>query len=76
MMPDKIYAYIPDGDNVGTCSVERGVPHQFVTEEYIRKDALLEWTKEHLCEQGFEDGGEEHGYRIAMKDLIDKLNSL
>lgn len=44
---------------------------------YIRKDALLEWAKEQKSfEQGFEDGMEERGYRFALDDLIDKLNSL
>ena len=44
--------------------------------EYIRKDALLEWAEEHNCEQGFDDGGAEHGYKKAIRDLISKINSL
>jgi len=44
---------------------------------YIRKDALLEWAKEHytsldITKRDMWDGG----YNCAIKELIDKLNSL
>ncbi len=49
--PEKIYVYIPDDDIVGTASIQKGFPHQFVTEEYIRTDAFIEkaakWINEH-----------------------------
>ena len=81
--PDKIYAYIPDGDSVGTCSVEREVPHSCVTNEYIRKDALLqdiektyerrERLKPEECngedyEAGFIDGFDR--FRSYIKSII------
>ena len=40
--PEKIYVYIPDDDIVGTASTQKGFPHQFVTDEYIRTDAFIE----------------------------------
>lgn len=50
-LPDKIYAYIPEDDIVGTASTKKGVPHQYVNIEYIRKDAFInkacEWLKQH-----------------------------
>lgn len=41
-LPDKIYAYIPEDDIVGTASTKKGVPHQYVGIEYVRKDAFIE----------------------------------
>jgi hypothetical protein len=38
---EKIYAYIPDDDIVGTASTQKGFPHQFVIEEYTRTDAFI-----------------------------------
>ena len=40
--PEKIYVYIPDDDIVGTASIQKGFPHQFVTDEYVRTDAFIE----------------------------------
>lgn len=40
--PEKIFVCIPDDDIVGTASTQKGFPHQFVTEEFIRKDAFIE----------------------------------
>jgi len=45
-VPEKIYAYISEDDIVGTASTKKGVPHQFVTTEYIRKDAFIEKARE------------------------------
>ena len=49
--PEKIYVHIPDDDIVGTASIQKGFPHQFVTEEYCRKDVFIEkaskWINEH-----------------------------
>lgn len=68
--PDKIYVdkfgqsingYIPEG-----CSL--------VT-EYIRKDALLEWLDGKLTIEGATEGY-VGGYDSALKDVINKLNSI
>ena len=60
-MPEKIYVYIPDDDIVGTASLQKGVPHQFVTEEYTRTDVFIkqacEFLKEHREEVRTEDNG-------------------
>jgi hypothetical protein len=53
--------YIPDDDIVGTASIQKGFPHQFVTEEYTRTDAFVkkacEFLKEHREEVRTEDNG-------------------
>ena len=40
--PEKIYVYIPDDDIVGRASIKKGIPHQYVDIEYVRKDAFIE----------------------------------
>lgn len=74
--PNKIYLH-PD---IGGREFIRPWLHRAANSEsvaYIRKDALLKWVKDKLSyEQGFDDGGAEHGYRTALKDLIEKLNSI
>lgn len=45
---DKIYAYIPEDDIVGTASTKRGVPHRYVDIEYIRKDAFINKVTNYL----------------------------
>lgn len=76
--PDKIYVReYPDGvarfwEEKKKDDVVATIPH-----EYIRKDALLEWANEHytsldITKRDMWDGG----YNCAMKELIDKLNSL
>lgn len=47
--PEKIYVYIPDDDIVGTASTQKGFPHQFVTEEYIRTDAFIEKAVDYIA---------------------------
>lgn len=43
--------------------------------KFICKDALLDWIKQQLSsEQGFEDGEAEHGYKEALKDLMEYIN--
>lgn len=70
MTPDKIYT---DGRNFSQMPI-------FEEEErieYIRKDALLELAKtQKSCEQGFEDGEAEHGYKSALNDLIKQTESI
>ena len=43
--------------------------------EYIRKDALLEWLDGKMTIEGATEGF-VGGYDRALKDVIDKLNSL
>lgn len=47
--------------------------------EYIRKDALLEWAKEHkrvIETHGDERDAYSRGEYSALNSLIDKLNSI
>ena len=57
--PEKIYVYIPDDDIVGTASIQKGVPHQFVTEEYIRTDVFIEkaweWVEDNMLSSNQQD---------------------
>ena len=50
--PENIYAYIPDDDIVGTASIKKGIPHQFVTTEYTRTDAFIEKACEFIRKGG------------------------
>ena len=59
--PEKIYVYIPDDDIVGTASIQKGFPHQFVTDEYTRTDAFIEKAAEWLNNFYNED---THSYLI------------
>ena len=72
MIPDKMYFEVS----------EKGV-HAYLglqpdsAVEYIRKDALMEWAKEHytgldITKRDMWDGG----YNCAMKQIIDKLNKM
>lgn len=68
MIPDRIY--INGFSAFATEPVKNGI-------EYIRKDALIEWAKEHytsldITKRDMWDGG----YNCAIKELIDKLNSM
>lgn len=47
-LPEKIYAYIPEDDIVGTASTKKGVPHQYVDIEYVRKDTFIEKADEFI----------------------------
>lgn len=70
MIPDKIY--INGFSAFATEPVKNGI-------EYIRKDALIEWTSKkfgQVSDMGFDDGDVEHGYTRALEDVIDKLNSM
>ena len=71
-MPDKIYF---DGVDTST------TPRLAINEEYIRKDALIEWAKEKL--ESLKDLLDTDPYKEAyigkcevLKELMDKLNSL
>lgn len=76
MIPDKIYLHRTF--HLGMLSVtEIDITGQ--DEQYIRKDALLEWAKEH--KRVIETHGDERdaylrGEYSALNSLIDKLNSM
>lgn len=43
--------------------------------EFIQKNALLDWIKQHLSfEQGFNDGEAEYGYKNALEEMENYLN--
>lgn len=72
--PNKIFAYIPEDDCVGTCSTEYCRPHKKVETEYIRKDALLEKLKKEInSTEGIPDDDFKKGLMLAygqVEDLI------
>ena len=43
--------------------------------EYIRKDALLKWLEGKMTKEGATEGF-VGGYDFALKDVINKLNSM
>lgn len=67
---NKIYATV-QGANLLGCSTK---PYRYC-EEFIRKDALLEWA-EHTINDGASGDDYELGYQHALLELIDKLNSM
>lgn len=75
--PDKIY--IDDLAVVNDCVTKISLKRLPNFSEYIRKDALLEWTKEH--KRVIEIHGDERdaylqGEYSVLNSLIDKLNSM
>lgn len=66
MIPDKIYCGNNGHGNL-SYSTEKVYPSM---EEYIRKDALLEWAREYLDLKIYDTK------RAVMEELIDKLNSI
>lgn len=56
--PEKIYAYIPEDDIVGTASTQKGIPHQFVNTEYTRTDIFIkkacEWLSSHFYDDEYQ----------------------
>lgn len=75
-MPDKIY--------INKHLLRRGMMYKAQDPpapefEYIRKDALLEWAKEHkrvIETHGDERDAYSRGEYSALNSLIDKLNSI
>lgn len=75
--PDKIYfpaeglpSYIDwDGSPIRTKQVEDSDVC------YIRKDALIEWLEGMMTKEGATEGF-VGGYDFALKDVINKLNSM
>ena len=74
-VPDKIFVH--KGPHLGlitTTIIKTDAPDET---EFIRKDDFLEWAKEHytgldITKRDMWDGG----YNCAMKQLIEKLNSM
>lgn len=74
--PDKIYIHTRTEPY---CSITWSEVKEknCTNEEYIRKDALLEWAKEHytgldITKRDMWDGG----YNCAIKELINILNEM
>lgn len=88
--PDKIYVCIPqrlnlstfkeDSKYVGMAYNDKGNLRSPQIEEYIRKDALLEWAKEmrKIAEEQSDNIEERYfkGCSFAYDQLIEKLQSL
>ena len=73
--PDKIY--VPQHNIEAGNIQELGELIVAGSTEYIRKDALIEWAKYQMSfEQGYSTGEAECAYRFAMRDLIEKLNTI
>lgn len=79
--PDKIYLSVGKGEDWAYAMWTQKTPEEQKFseldehEEYIRKDALLEWLKE--CFR-LQDGGSwySNGAADAFSKVIDKLNSM
>ena len=81
--PDKIYLAVDKNENwkyaiwTARCPQEQKFSELDKHEEYIRKDALLEWAKEGLDKTTkLADGGVFEGERIVFQCLVNKLESL
>ena len=70
MKPDKIYT-----DNRGVYAELPIFSQADANLEYIRKDALLEWLDGKMTIEE-ETEGYIGGYDMALKDVIDKINSM
>lgn len=79
MIPDKIYTFQDDGDRYWYKPEEWETP-PLTRVEYIRKDVLLEWAKAYKEEADASTRGRTDnpswGESTAMKNLIEKINSL
>lgn len=73
MIPDKIFITEYNA-NVETGYFSRNKDDVF-TQEYIRKDALMEWLDGKMTIEGATEGF-VGGYDLALKDVINKLNSM
>lgn len=76
-MPDKLFGWT---GVLGSLYASPRKPEEVNAEEYIRKDALLEWAKDELklskdvecvSEKSYEEGRQQ----VAL-NLIDKLNQM
>ena len=80
--PDKIYLSVRKGEDWAYAMWTQKTPEEQKFskldehEEYIRKDALLEWAKKNNKRIDAEEGDYSLGYVSAMIDLIEKIESL
>lgn len=72
MMPDKLYVWT---GVLGSLYASSRKPEEVNSEEYIRKDALLEWAK---ARKAGLSSGESFvaGERKMLKEIIEKIESL
>lgn len=72
--PDKIYIQTNAGEAFS--SKWTTIPFRdFENTEYIRKDALIEWLEGRMTKEGATEGF-VGGYDFALKDVINKINSI
>lgn len=69
MAPDKIWI------NTDTLNGYHMSNHPLYGEEYLRKDALMEWLEGRMTMEGATEGF-VGGYDFALKDVINKINSM
>ena len=72
MVPDKIYVGIQD---LGTGYTYALSLDNNGEQEYIRKDALLEWLDGKMTIEGATEGF-VGGYDTALKEVIDHINKI
>ena len=74
MIPDKIYIrhYWMPGELDDDWHLKPSPDDK--NEEYIRKDALLEWAEKKIAKGTIDEW--DKGYVQCLKDLIEKLNSM
>lgn len=71
--PDKIYVHVgPHLGLLNTTIIKTDAPGE---EEYIRKDALIKWLDGKMTIEGATEGF-IGGYDTALKDIINKINSI
>ena len=77
-VPDKIYLTPRINDEASLCALWFHKKQVGENIEYLRKDTLLEWAKGLEADSARRAGDNDAacGYRDAIMDLIDKLNSL
>ena len=71
--PDKIYVHT--GAHLGLLTLTTIPVGGPAEQEFIRKEALLEWLDGKLTIEGATEGF-VGGYDSALKDVIEKINSL
>ena len=71
-VPDKIYAGFDGNTHLESYCLEKKGK---CTTEYIRKDALMEWLDGKMTVEGATEGM-VGGYDLALKDVIDHINSM
>ena len=72
MIPDKLYI---SQLIYGTWQYQTPDPDDENQVEYIRKDVLLKWLEGRMTKEGATEGF-VGGYDFALKDVINKLNSM